>query len=168
MSDLVEVTAGRAIAVGTAHPRFQHLKVEDMESRSSASVQYVYCSGIEAWTGAEFRHTLSAISRILAPGGFVRVVAQDLDALVYGYLLEWKSDQPTAMTRAQRLNAWRKNETAQFVFNEEDLRAELENAGFVDIWRLPVGASSVEVFRDCEPPLSTGLVLEARNPVLTE
>jgi predicted SAM-dependent methyltransferase len=165
MSGLVEGSVERVLAVGTANSRFKHLELKDIESTSNSSVQLVYCSGIEAWNISEFRRILSAIFKILQPRGVVRVAAQDLDALVYGYLVDWENDPATNMTRAQRLNAWRKSETAQYVFNEEDLRNELENAGFADIWRLPAGASSIEAFRDCEQDGAKGLVLEGRRPV---
>jgi hypothetical protein len=102
--------------------------------------------------------------RILKPAGNIRVATRDLDAVIYGYLLDRESSQPTGMTRAQQLNAWRKSEKAEFVFNEEDLESELQQAGFVDIWRLSAGASSVEIFRDCERQESSDLVLEARKP----
>jgi predicted SAM-dependent methyltransferase len=168
MSGFANSHVEKIVAVGTANSRFKNLELKDIDSRPSANVEFVYCSGIEAWTIVDLRRALSAILRILKPGGVVRVAAQDLDAVVHGYLLDWKRDQPADMTRAERLNAWRKNETAQYVFNEEDLRAELENAGFVDIWRLPAGASSIEVFRDCERDETKGLVLEGRNPVVTK
>jgi len=79
------------------------------------------------------------------------------------YLLDREKNQSTGMTRAQQLNAWRKNEKAEFVFNEEDLESELRKAGFVDIWRLSAGASSIEIFRDCERHGSPDLVLEREN-----
>ena len=155
----------KAVAVGITHPRFEQLNVEQIDARPASSARYAYCSGIEAWSIDEFRKVLSAISWTLEPGGIVRIAAEDLDAVVYGYLLEWTNGQSTHTTRAQRLNAWRRNETAQFIYNEEDLRAELEKAGFVDIWRLPAGASSVKFFHDCELHEPAGLVLEGRKPV---
>ena len=157
--------AGKAVAVGLTHPRFEKLTIEGMDLRPPASARYAYCCGVEAWTIVEFRKVLFAVSRMLEPGGIVRIAAQDLDAVVYGYLLEWQNGQPADMTRAQRFNAWRRGETAQFIYNEEDLRAELGNAGFVDIWRLLPGASSVKFFYDCDLHESAGLVLEGRNPV---
>jgi predicted SAM-dependent methyltransferase len=166
MSGLENDSVEKAVAVGIAHPRFEQLCIDNMELQPTASARYAYCAGIEAWTVNGFREILSALSRILKPGGIVRIVAQDLDAVVYGYLLEWKNDQSADATRAQRLNVWRRNETAQYIYNEEDLRTEFENAGFVDIWRLPAGASSIKFFRDCELSESAALVLEGRNPVL--
>jgi predicted SAM-dependent methyltransferase len=168
MSSLAEGSVEKGIAIGIANPLFEQLTVEDVESRPGASIQYVYCSGIEAWTVVEFRRTLSAILRILEPSGIVRIAAQDLDAIIYGYLLEWNNSQPANATRGQQINAWRKSQTAQYVFNEEDLRVELENAGFVDIWRLPAGASTIEIFRGCEQHELMELALEGRKPALTE
>jgi hypothetical protein len=139
-----------------------------LEARPSASTRYVYFSGIEAWTVLEFRRILLTIVRILEPGGIVRIVAKDLDAIVYGYLLEWNKSEPNEVTRAQQLNAWRRSETAEYVFNEEDLRAELDSAGFVDIWRLQPGASSAEIFHKCEQSGSAEMVLEARKPAVAE
>ena len=153
-----------AIAIGVARPRFEQLGADQAELRPADSAGYVYCAGIEALTGAELGRVLAAAMRILRPEGVIRVAAQDLDAIVYGYLLGPVGVPPTGVTRAQRFNEWRKNEAAQFVFNEEDLRAELERAGFVDIWRLAAGASSLEIFVDCEPQDSGALALEARKP----
>jgi predicted SAM-dependent methyltransferase len=164
MNGLTSSVVQNAVAIGADCARFELLNPGDVDSRRGASAQYVYCSGIEAWTVAEFRRVLSATMRILKPAGIIRVATRDLDAVIYGYLLDRERSQPTGMTRAQQLNAWRKNEKAEFVFNEEDLESELQHAGFVDIWRLAAGASSIEIFRDCERQESSDLVLEARKP----
>ncbi|WP_375411317.1 hypothetical protein [uncultured Bradyrhizobium sp.] len=163
MNDSTDIMVENAFSVGFPRPGFEHLDLDEAELRAEASVRYIYCSGIEAWSRDEFRHTLTAIMRILQPAGVVRIATPDLDSTVYGYLLDWNREQLPGTTRAQRLNDWRKSVTAQFIFNEDDLRAELENAGFVDIWRLVAGASSIEVFLDCEED-ATALVLEARKP----
>jgi predicted SAM-dependent methyltransferase len=164
MNGLTGSVVENAVAIGADCARFELLSLGKVDSRPDASAQYVYCSGVEAWTIAEFRRVLCATMRILKPAGIIRVATRDLDAVVYGYLLDWAGNQPAGTTRAQQLNAWRKSETAEFVFNEEDLRSELRQAGFVDIWRLAAGASSVEIFRDCERQESSDLVLEARKP----
>jgi predicted SAM-dependent methyltransferase len=163
MNDLTDTVVEDAFTVGIPRPGFEHLDVDEAELRPGASVRYIYCSGIEAWSRDEFRRALTAIMKVLQPAGVVRVATPDLDSIVYGYLLDWNQKQLPGTTRAQRLNDWRKSVTAQFIFNEEDLRTELEHAGFVDVWRLAAGASSVEVFLDCEED-ATELVLEARKP----
>jgi predicted SAM-dependent methyltransferase len=163
MNDLTDRVVEDAFTVGIPRPGFEHLNIDEAELRPSASVRYIYCSGIEAWSRDEFRRVLTAIMKILQPAGVVRVATPDLDSIVYGYLLDWNQEQLPGTTRAQRLNGWRKSVTAQFIFNEEDLRAELEHAGFVDIWRLAAGASSIEAFLDCEED-ATELVLEGRKP----
>jgi predicted SAM-dependent methyltransferase len=153
-----------AITIGAARPRFDQLGTEQAELRSANSVEYVYCTEIDGLMRSELRRVLTAAMRILRPKGVIRVATPDLDAIVYSYLLGPVGVPPTGVTRAQRFNEWRKNEATRFVFNEEDLRAELERAGFVDIWRLTAGASSLEIFVDCEPRDSGALVLEARKP----
>jgi hypothetical protein len=165
MNDLTDRTVANAFTVGNPRPGFEHLDLDEAERRPGASVRYVYCSGIEAWSQGELRRTLAVIMKILEPAGVVRVATPDLDAIVYGYLLDWTGKQLPGTTRARRFNDWRKGITAQFVFNEEDLRTELENAGFVNIWRLVAGASSIEAFVDCEEDPAE-LVLEGRKPVL--
>jgi predicted SAM-dependent methyltransferase len=164
MNELTDGVIEDAVAIGADCARFEPLKPGNVDSRPDASARYIYCSGIETWNAAEFRRVLRSAIRILKPAGIIRVAAQDLDAVVYGYLLDREKYQTTGMTRAQQLNAWRKNEKAEFVFNEEDLESELRKAGFVDIWRLSAGASSIEIFRDCERHGSCDLVLEARKP----
>jgi len=163
MNDLTDRVVEDAFTVGIPRPGFEHLDIDEAELRPSASVRYIYCSGIEAWSRDEFRRALTAVMRILQPAGVVRIATADLDSIVYGYLLDWNQTQLAGTTRAQRLNDWRKSVTAQFIFNEEDLRAELEHAGFVDIWRLAARASSIEAFLDCEEE-TTELVLEGRKP----
>src|SRR4051812_41964498 len=163
MNDLTDKPAENAFTVGLPRPGFQHLDVDEAGLLPSASARYIYCSGIEAWSRDELRRTLTAIMRILQPAGVVRIATPDLDATVYAYLLDWNRKELPGTTRAQRLNDWRNSVTARFVFNEEDLRSELENAGFVDIWRLVAGASSIEAFLDCEDD-ATELVLEGRKP----
>jgi predicted SAM-dependent methyltransferase len=165
MNDSTDRIVADAFTVGFPRPGFEHLDIDEAGRRPGGSVRYIYCSGIEAWSRDELRRILAAIMKILAPAGVVRVATPDLEAVIYGYLLDWHRKDLPGSTRAQRFNDWRTGLTAQFVFNEEDLRAELENAGFVDIWRLPAGASSVEAFLDCEED-ATDLVLEGRKPAL--
>jgi hypothetical protein len=168
MSDSTETILGTAIAIGCARPRFAEISVDEAKTHPAATVRYVYCSGIEAWALEDFRTTLSAIKTMLQPGGVVRIATRDLDAVINGYLLDWNSAQRTGITRGEQFNAWRKSETAAYVFNEEDLRTELEIAGFADIWRLPAGASSIDIFHGCEHQGSGELVLEGQKPILAE
>ena len=163
MNDLKDKLTENVFTVGIRRPGFEHLEVDKVESRPSGSVRYVYCAGIETWSRGELRRTLNAIMKILQPAGVLRIATPDLDTTVYGYLLGWNRGQSPGTTRAERFNDWRKGVTAQFVFNEEDLRAELENAGFVDIWRLAAGASSIGVFLGCQEDAAE-LVLEGRKP----
>ena len=153
-----------AVAIGTAPPRFDALSVSEAELLPADSVGYVYCAGLEALANTDIQRVLAAAVRILRPMGVVRVATQDLDAIVYRYLLGPQTALSSGATRAQQLNEWRKNEIAQFIFNEDDLRAELSRAGFVDLWRLPAGASSIDIFLDCEAQDSDALVLEGRKP----
>jgi predicted SAM-dependent methyltransferase len=164
MNELTDSVIEDAVAIGADCARFKPLDIRNVDSRPDSSARYIYCSGIEAWNAAEFHRALCSAIRILKPAGIIRVAARDLDAVIYGYLLDRERNQSTGMTRAQQLNAWRKNEKAEFVYNEEDLASGLRKAGFVDIWRLTAGASSIEIFRDCERDGSPDLVLEARKP----
>ena len=168
MTVLSEGLAHNAVAIGVALSRFRQLDLDAVATHPAGTARYAYCSGMEAWTLDQFRRTLAAIMDILEPGGLIRVAARDLDAIVHGYLLDWSSNASKGESRAMQFNAWRRNEAAEYIFNEEDLRAELEKVGFVDIWRLPAGASSVQIFHDCEQPGSVELALEARKPALTE
>lgn len=163
-ADIADMTTGTAIAIGKDDPRFIPLRVDELAGYPEATVHYAYCAGIETWGLDMLGQTLSAIVRILKPSGVARIATKDLDAVVHGYLLDWDDAPETGMTRAQRLNDWRKNETAVHVFNEDDLRTALETAGFVDIWRLPAGASSIGIFQNCETSRDGELVLEGRKP----
>lgn len=162
MNEVTDKSIEKVFTVGTPRPGFENLDLHE-GAGSRANVRYVYCSGIETWSRDELRRTLNAMIKILQPAGVVRIATPDLDAVIYGYLLDWNRKQSPGTSRAERFNDWRKRITAQFVFNEEDLRLELETAGFVDIWRLTAGASSLQVFLDCEED-ATELVLEARKP----
>jgi hypothetical protein len=163
MNDLTDKPIENVFTVGIPRPGLENLEIDEVGSRSRASVRYIYCSGIETWSRDELRRTLNAIMKILQPAGVLRIATPDLDAIIFGYLLDWNRKQWPGTSRAERFNNWRKSVTGQFVFNEDDLRTELENAGFVDIWRLPAGASSIDVFLDREED-ATELVLEARKP----
>jgi hypothetical protein len=167
MTVLSEGLIENAVAIGVTLSRFRELDLNAAEAHPPGSVRYVYCAGMEACSLEQFRRTLAAIMGILEPGGLIRIATRDLDAIIFGYLLDWSSSA-SGESRAMQFNAWRQNETAQYLFNEEDLRAELEKAGFVDVWRLPAGASSVQIFHECEQPGSAELALEARKSALTE
>jgi hypothetical protein len=164
MVDFVETEVVTAVSLGGPRARLEPISIETLAARPDCSVRYVYCSGIESQSLTQLRSTLSVIMRVLEPAGVVRIATPDLDAVVYDYLLGRGIAGTAEKSRAQRLNDWRSDTSGQHIFNEDDLRLELEAAGFVDVWRHAAGGSSITHFLDCEQQGGTELVLEGQKP----
>jgi predicted SAM-dependent methyltransferase len=134
----------------------------DLSSIPDGSVDVVLIENIHGWDPAQLGSHLHEILRSMRAGGLLRVSTPHLDAVIHAYLMDW--DDSRDCSRAARFNEWRRTTNAQFVFNEEDLRHVLTEAGFVDLQHFVAGASSDPLFWDARGADKTLLVLEARKP----
>jgi SAM-dependent methyltransferase len=128
-----------------------------------AAAGLVILEGLGQWTEEVRLACLAEINRVLQPGGLLRVATPDLDAVVNAYLFDERSEQ--GLSRATRLNVWRLSVADRFVFNEEELRTVVEQAGFVDLRRFLAGSGSLPILWDLEGTDSVTIVLEARKPL---
>lgn len=166
--DAPPVSIGPAYAVT---PR--HLKADfrilppgadgpDFDGIAEASSGCVLCEGLESWSEGGLAEALAGFWRMLRPGGLLRVVTPDLDAVIHAYL--YAAPDAEAASSAVRFNAWRHAVRDRFIFNEEALRLALSRAGFVDPMRFVAGSGSERLFWDLEPADAALLVLEVRKP----
>jgi SAM-dependent methyltransferase len=129
---------------------------------ATASAGCVLCEGLESWSEAGLAEALAGCWRMLRPGGLLRVVTPDLDAVIQAYL--YAAPDAESASSAMRFNAWRHAVRDRFIFNEEALRLALSRAGFVDPRRFVAGSGSERLFWDLEPADASLLVIEARKP----
>jgi predicted SAM-dependent methyltransferase len=150
-----------------------------------ASLAYVYTEHmIEHVSEEQGQHVLRESHRVLRPGGVLRLTTPDLRKVItiyaddnpvvsldecLAFLNETLPNQPHPRA-AQMLNTYMRAWGHQFVYDEEDLRAKLLEAGFSDVKRVEPGQSEHEALKDLErhEPLwantAEAMCLEATRP----
>ena len=132
---------------------------------ADASVDLLYCGGVlHRMSRADGVDLVEGCFRVLKPLGSLRVVTIDLDQLVQGYLFDWTDDGDAGASRTEKLNAAFLRSRVQFIYGEEELNGLLAQAGFTDIRRFAVGASSHRRFWNLETDRANALILEAIKP----
>jgi len=124
----------------------------------------VYCSHVlEHLALDDFRLALRNTRTILKPGGVFRLVLPDLESLVQRYLrntatsasIDFMSDSYLGVTERPRglrgaLISWLGNSKHLWMWDYKSMRAELAEAGFVDIRRASFNDSSEQMFVQVE------------------
>jgi predicted SAM-dependent methyltransferase len=139
--------------------------LRELARYAEASVDLLYCGGIlHRMSRADGVDLVAGCFRVLKPSGALRVVTIDLDRLVQGYLFDWIDDGDAGASRTEKLNAAFLRPEVQFIYGEEELTGLLAQAGFTDIRRFAVGASSNRRFWNLETGHANALILEAIKP----
>lgn len=136
----------------------------DLAPWDEGTVDYILCDDVSEWPPEAVQTRLLDIRRILRRGGVLRLVTEDLDQVVHGYLLGWPADDAGA-SPARRFNAWLQGAAGRFIYNEAELSTTLSRTGYSDIQRFVSGASAHEVFWTTVTDDARVLVLEARRPI---
>jgi predicted SAM-dependent methyltransferase len=129
------------------------------------SFDYVFTEHmIEHTSYEEGLHVLSESYRILRPGGKIRVVTPDLEALLgllneprtevqedyIRWMMDTHTDLPGNYNPAIVINTAVRAWGHQFIYDSATLRAALEQAGFVNVQRFSPEETDEEVFRGIE------------------
>ena len=135
----------------------------------SRSVDYIYSEHfIEHVSYEQALFVLKECFRVLKVGGVVRIATPDLDEVVAKYQGDWK-DQPWLKhddyqfikTRGMMLNHGMRGWGHQYLYNEEDLRGLMREAGFVDVKRCESSISEHWELNGCESRVDGGgMILE--------
>jgi len=139
--------------------------LRELASHGEGSVGLLYCGGLLHRVSRDDAEALVAASfRALRPLGTVRIATIDLDQIVHSYLFDWSDGHDAGVSRARRLNAAFRQPGLQFLYSEEELTDVLARAGFADMRRFGVGASSNPRFWNLEADRTQALILEATKP----
>jgi len=111
---------------------------------------------------------VAEMHRILKPGGIVRMATPDLDHLVERYTdKDWRQQEwlekpwyDFIQTRGMMLNVAMRWWGHRFLYNEEDLRRQLEAAGFQNVRRVAWGKSAMPHLANRETRDDSRLILE--------
>lgn len=133
------------------------------------SVRYIYSEHVlEHFTQEEGLFILKECNRILSENGIMRIAMPDLDHIIKKYLADWKDqdwltwpEYEFIKTRGQMMNIIFSWWGHKYVYNEEDLRQQLQAAGFFHIVRVNRSESRFVTLQNLESRRDSLLVYEA-------
>ncbi len=135
------------------------------------SAQLIYNEHfIEHLTYDEGCTVINEFYRLLQKGGIIRIATPDLDYIVEKYLSDWRNQEwlswpeyQNITSKGQMLNICMTWWGHHYIYNEEDLKSQLVNAGFSKITRLNWGVSSYKELSNLETRIDSKLILEAEK-----
>jgi predicted SAM-dependent methyltransferase len=135
------------------------------------SADFVYCEHvIEHFTQKEGQAALAEFQRCLRIGGVLRIATPDLDYIIEKYGTDWKDQDWLSWpkhqyieTKGQMINIAFRSWGHKYLYNEEDLRNQLESVGFTRIERCEMNKSNHVELCNLETRLDSRLVLEAEK-----
>lgn len=106
--------------------------------------------------------------RILRPGGVLRIATPDLDYIVFRYFFFWRKQgwikkygYDWVKTRAELMNINFREWGHQYLYNKEELKRRLREAGFDKIKKAKWGKSEHPDSKNLETRKESRLILEA-------
>jgi len=135
------------------------------------SVQYLYSEHLlEHFSFREGQVLLKDCFRILSEGGIIRIATPDLDHIIKKYSSDWKNqdwllspEYSFIKTKGNMLNVVFSWWGHKFLYNEEDLRIQLEDAGFTNLVRTDFGSSRFSDLCNLETRNDSKLIIEAEK-----
>lgn len=149
------------------------------------SVDYIYSSHtFEHFTYEESTFVLSECYKVLKPGGVLRIIVPDFESVVNKYF-ENKVTDPTVAARKFHVNSgffeipvpnsffplikfyFQKKNNHAFMYDEEGLKFQIKNAGFIDMVRKGYNDSLIpEVVKvERKSRFENAICIEAIKPV---
>jgi predicted SAM-dependent methyltransferase len=133
------------------------------------SVGFIYNEHfIEHMTVAAGLAALKECYRVLQPGGALRIATPDLRYILFRYFFFWKRQDwlktygyEWIQTKAEMVNIGMREWGHQYVYDEEELRRRLQEAGFAQIARKKLNQSDFDQLRRRETRKDSKLILEA-------
>jgi predicted SAM-dependent methyltransferase len=135
------------------------------------SVAYIYNEHfIEHVTVQEGLAIMRDFYRVLKPGGVLRIATPGLDYLMFRYLFFWKWQSwykkygyEWIKTRAEMINIAFRDWGHQYLYNAEELKRRLREAGFTKIKRVKINKSEFLELRRLETRKESNLIIEAKK-----
>ncbi|NQS88896.1 methyltransferase domain-containing protein [Patescibacteria group bacterium] len=135
------------------------------------SVDYIYCEHLlEHFSYEEGERILREFRRCLQGKGIARIGMPDLDYVVQKYNTDWENqdwlhwpEHEFIKTRGQMINVSFRRWGHKYLYNEEDLRIQLNKARFTNVIRCKLNESSHAELCNLETRKDTKLVMEAEK-----
>jgi predicted SAM-dependent methyltransferase len=136
---------------------------------AGGSVEFIYNEHfMEHLTVQEGVAFLRECHRLLKPGGVLRVATPDLRYVAFRYFFRWKKQDwirqyryEWIQTRAEMMNMMFHEWGHRYLYDEEELRRRLTEAGFLTIVRRRLLRSPHPALRNRETRKDSKLILEA-------
>ncbi len=135
------------------------------------SAEFIYNEHfIEHLEYGDGKKTINEFYRVLKKGGILRIATPDLDYIIQKYLEHWKDqdwlswpEHQFIKTKGQMINISFRWWGHQYLYNEEDLKKLLINAGFENTIRCKHAESSYHELKHLETRKDSQLILEAEK-----
>jgi len=133
------------------------------------SIDFIYNEHfIEHLTVEEGLGVIKNFHKILKQGGALRIATIDLDYIVHKYNFFWKNQDwikthkyQWIKTKAEMMNICFHEWGHKYLYNEEELKRRLEEAGFKKIKSVKFNKSGFEELKNRETRKDSKLILEA-------
>jgi len=133
------------------------------------SISFIYNEHfIEHVTVNEAVNIMKEFHRVLKKNGVMRIATPDLDYLIFKYIFRWKHQDwikkygyDWIKTKAEMLNICFREWGHQYIYNEEELKRRLQEAGFKQIYREKLNKSKYSELKNRETRTDSKLILEA-------
>jgi predicted SAM-dependent methyltransferase len=184
---LIERVAGRVLGLSKAAwpSGIRHWDVRDGLPFGDGGVDGVYASHfLEHLSYRDAGAFLADCRRVLRPGGTIRIIVPDLQAITAEYLRATSSDRAEgaadrflealaccpvtddSVWLIRRLRAWKQLNVHKWMYDEMSLCGRVRAAGFTDVHRCGFMESDLRCVRTVEREISFvhGLCVEGRTP----
>jgi predicted SAM-dependent methyltransferase len=134
-----------------------------------SSIRYIYSEHVlEHFSHDEGLSIVKECYRVLSNGGVMRIAMPDLDHIIEKYSTDWKNqdwlswpEYAFIKTKGQMINIAFSWWGHKYLYNEEELRQQLMDAGFSFNIRISRLESRFEIFRNLETRQDSLLIFEA-------
>ena len=137
----------------------------------NCSFQCIYSEHVlEHFTYERGQTLLKECYRILSDDGIMRIAMPDLDYIIKKYLSDWKnqewlswSEYSFIKTRGMMLNTYFSWWDHKYLYNEEDLKKQLMNSEFKNVYRCEWSKSECHFLCNLETRGDSKLIVETRK-----
>lgn len=133
------------------------------------TIDFIYSEHvIEHFTVKEGLALLKECYRVLKPGGIIRIATPDLNYTMFRYYFFWRNQSwykqfgyQWIKTKAEMINICFREWGHQYLYNKEELKRRIQEAGFNKIYQVKHSRSNYTELKHLETRKESNLIIEA-------